>query len=321
MLADAEMKLAEIYREQHKLALAERYGSAAFGHTHLTNDLFTAPARLEFTAQLQWDLGRRADARRSIMRALEISEGLLAQTNSGAVREGLLTAMSSAYETAFTFAAQSGDLQDAFSIVERVRGRITTETLLQRNRTAEQPTDITLEDKIRNLKVQLLKASASDDRDRLIDQLFYAEQQRFAEDRPAPLSIEKVGTVPISRVTADLGKDEAVLEYVLPEKGNGYCLFLSQKNASIIPLGPARQISALAQSFTEDLATNKPWKETSKALYDAVLAPIPNVDQFDRLTIVPDGALHLVPFDTLRSQSGKLLRGNCSHGIRTVSCE
>lgn len=77
MLADAQMKLAEMYRQQHKLALAERYSAAAFEHTSLTKDLFTAPARLEFTAQLQWDLQRRTAARRSITRALEISEGLL----------------------------------------------------------------------------------------------------------------------------------------------------------------------------------------------------------------------------------------------------
>jgi hypothetical protein len=51
MLADAEMKLSEIYREQHRLAVAERY-AAAFAHTHLTNDVFTAPARLELAAQL-----------------------------------------------------------------------------------------------------------------------------------------------------------------------------------------------------------------------------------------------------------------------------
>src|SRR4051794_17906272 len=129
MLADAEMKLAEIYRKQHRLALAERYAAAAFSHTHLTNDVFTAPARLELASQLQWDLGRRTQARRSIMRALEISEGLLAQTSSGAVREGLLTEMSSAYETAFKFAAEVGDLDGAFSVIERVRGRITAETL------------------------------------------------------------------------------------------------------------------------------------------------------------------------------------------------
>jgi hypothetical protein len=66
--------------------------------------------------------------------------------------------------------------------------------------------------------------SGLDDRDRLIDQLFYAEQQRFAEDRPAPLSGQKVERVPISRVTADLRKDQAILEYVLPEKGNAFCL-------------------------------------------------------------------------------------------------
>ncbi len=307
MLADAEMKLAEIYRQQHKLALAEQYAAAAFEHTHLTNDMFTAPARLEFTAQLQWDLGRRSDARHSIMRALDISEGLLARTNSGTVREGLLTAMSSAYETAFTFAEQSGDLQAAFSIVERVRGRITTETLLQRGRAVEQPMDVALEDKIRNLKVQLLKASTPDYRDRLIDQLFYAEQQRFAEDRPTPLSVQKVETIPISRVTADLGKGEAMLEYILPGNGKAYCIFLSHKNVRIIRLGPAAQISALARTFVDDLTKSKPWKENSQALYDAVLMPIPNIDQFNRLTIVPDGDLHVVPFDVLSLPSGKLL--------------
>ncbi len=75
MLSDAETKLAHIYRDQHNLAMAEHYAAAAFTHTHLTKDLFTAPARLEFEAQLQWDLGRHEEARRSIMRALEISEG------------------------------------------------------------------------------------------------------------------------------------------------------------------------------------------------------------------------------------------------------
>jgi len=307
MLADAEMKLAEIYREQHELALAERYASAAFAHTHLTNDLFIAPARLEFTAQLQWDLGRRTQARRSIMRALEVSEGLLSQTSSGGVREGLLTAMSSAYETAFSFAAQSGDLQGAFAIVERVRGRITTETLLQPARVAQQPMDMALEDKIRNLKIQLLKASAPIDRDRLIDELFYAEQQRFVDDKPAPFTVEKSQAIAVRRVTAKLGESEAILEYVLPGKGDAYCLFLSRKNARIVPLGSSQKISTLAQSFTANVKSGKLWKENARALYDAVLAPIREIGQFNRLTIVPDGALHRIPFDALYSPAGKLL--------------
>jgi hypothetical protein len=85
MLADAEMKLAQIYRKRHQVALAEHYATAAFGHTHLTNDLFIAPARLEFAAQLDWDMGHKSHARKKIMRALDISEILLAHTNDGAV--------------------------------------------------------------------------------------------------------------------------------------------------------------------------------------------------------------------------------------------
>jgi CHAT domain-containing protein len=215
--------------------------------------------------------------------------------------------MSSAYETAFTFATRSGDLQGAFAIVERVRGRITTETLLQPARTFQQPTDMALEDKIRNLKIQLLKASAPVNRDRLIDQLFYAEQQRFVEDKPAPFTVQKIEAIPVRRVTAKLSGDEAILEYVLPDKGQAYCLFLSQKSARIVPIGPAQEISVLARNFVADVKDKKPWKENAQALYGAVLAPIRDISQFKRLTIVPDGALHLVPFDALRSPTGKLL--------------
>ncbi|MGC2658451.1 MAG: CHAT domain-containing protein [Bryobacteraceae bacterium] len=109
------------------------------------------------------------------------------------------------------------------------------------------------------------------------------------------------------KTTAKLGGDEAILEYVLTDKGGAYCLFLSQKNARIVPLGPARQISMLAQSFVADVKANKPSKEGARSLYDAVLAPVPDISQFKRFTIIPDGALHLVPFDALRSPAGKLL--------------
>jgi len=261
MLADAEMKLAEIYREQHRLALAESYAAAAFAHTHLTNDVFTAPARLELAAQLQWDLGRRMQARRSIMRALEISEGLLAQTSSGAAREGLLTEMSSAYETAFKFAAEASDVDAAFSVIERVRGRITAETLLQPERSSEQPLNIAIEDQIRNLKIQLIKTSSAGERNRLINQLFYAEQQRYVEDRPAPVYGSRIESISLKSVVASLDTHEALLEYVLPETGNAYCLLLSRTASQIVPLGPVTPIQASAQDFLNVVKSNQSWKD------------------------------------------------------------
>jgi tetratricopeptide (TPR) repeat protein len=264
MLGDAEMKLAHIYRDQHKLAMAEHSAAAAFTHTHLTNDLFTAPSRLEFAAHLQWDLGRRADARRSIMRALEISEGLLAQTSSGEAREGLLTEMSSAYETAFKFAADSGDINSAFSVIERVRGRITAETLVQPFHVTNFRPNMALEDKIRNLKIQLLKAAATKERDRLIEALFYAEQQRFVDDRPAPVYGSRIESIALRKVTANLDGDEVLLEYVLPQSGNAYCLVLSATNATIIQLHAASEIAGLARALTEDIKSRRPGRRTPK---------------------------------------------------------
>jgi hypothetical protein len=307
MLSDAQMKLAEIYRQQHKLALAERYSSAAFAHTSLTKVLFTAPARLEFTAQLQRDLGRRREARRSIMRALQISEGLLAHTSSGAVREGLLTEMSSAYETAFRFAAQAGDTAAAFAIIERVRGRITAETLVQPAHPSDRELNMALEDKIRNLKVRLIKADADDRRNEVIEALFYAQQQRYVQDKPAPVYASKIEAVPLKQITANLDKTQALLEYVLPQTGPGYCLFLSQQGGSIVELRSAKDISALAKQFLDDLKNEKPWRPSARSLYDAVLAPVPNVSGFERLTIVPDGSPHLIPFDALVTPSTSLV--------------
>src|SRR6185437_15968138 len=99
------------------------------------------------------------------------------------------------YETAFKFAAAEGDVAGAFSIVERVRGRITAETLLQPTHFSEQGMNIALEDKIRNLKVQLIKADSADQRNRLIEALFYAEQKRYVEDKPAPVYASKIQAV------------------------------------------------------------------------------------------------------------------------------
>lgn len=307
MLADAEIKLAEIYRKQHRLALAERYAAAGFAHTRLTNDVFTAPVRLELTAQLQWDLGKRTQARRSIMRALEISEGLLAQTSSGAAREGLLTEMSSAYETAFKFAAEAGDVDGAFSVIERVRGRITAETLLQPERASAEPLEIVIEDQIRNLKVKLIKANSSVERTRLIDRLFYAEQQRYVTDRPAPVHGSRIDSISLKSVIAGLDADEAILEYVLPETGNAYCLLLSRTAAQLASLGPVTPIQASARDFLTVLKSNQSWKVQARSAYAAILAPVPHISSFGRLIIIPDGILHLIPFDALISPSGKLV--------------
>jgi hypothetical protein len=241
------------------------------------------------------------------MRALEISEGLLAQTSSGAAREGLLTEMSSAYETAFKFVAEASDVDGAFSVIERVRGQITAETLLQPGRSSAQPLNIAIEDQIRNLKIQLIKTISAGERNRLINQLFYAEQQRYVEDRPAPVYGSRIESISLHSVVAGLDTHEALLEYVLPETGKAYCLLLSRTATQIVPLGPVTPIQASAQDFLNVVKSNQSWEGQARSAYAAILEPVPHISSFNRLIIIPDGILHLIPFDALISPSGKLV--------------
>src|SRR5438270_64446 len=223
------------------------------------------------------------------MRALEISEGLLAQTSSGAAREGLLTEMSSAYETAFKFAAEAGDFDGAFSVIERVRGRITAETPLQPERPSAEPLSIAIEDQIRNLKVKLIKANSTVERTRLIDRLFYAEQQRYITDRPAPVYGSRIESVSLKSVVAGLHTHEALLEYVLPKTGNAYCLLLSRTATQIVSLGPVTPIQASARDFLTVVKGNQSWEGQGRSAYAAILEPVPHISSFNRLIIVPDG--------------------------------
>ena len=307
MLGDAEMKLAEIYLDQHNLVQSEHYADAAFSHTRLTNDLYAAPARLEFIAHLQWELGRRQDAQRRIDRALDIIEGFLTHTTSQRAKEGLLTAMSSAYETGFTFAAESNQVQRAYETIERVRGRITGEMLeTTPNNAAPTREDISLEDNIRNLKLALLKAGSERERDRLVDRLFYEEQKRYVVDS-AMSSHVKYAIVPIGQLARSLSADEAIIEYFLPEKGTAYCLLLTRSTGNIINLGDAKTLAGKVSTYVQEMGAFHWSRETAYSLFKMLVAPLPALDQYRRLTLVPDGVLNLLPFDTLITPSGNLL--------------
>ena len=52
---------------------------------------------------------------------------------------------------------------------------------------------------------------------------------------------------------------------------------------------------------------NQSWEGQARSAYAAILEPVPHISSFNRLTIIPDGILHLIPFDALISPSGKLV--------------
>jgi CHAT domain-containing protein len=105
-------------------------------------------------------------------------------------------------------------------------------------------------------------------------------------------------------VQQQLSPDEVMLEYVLTEP-RSYCLVISRRGTKLVPLQARSIIEGQVEQFASALkgaGGNSP--QAAKALFDALLQPIPDSRTAKRLFVVPDGRLNLVPFDALLSLNG-----------------
>jgi CHAT domain-containing protein len=199
----------------------------------------------------------------------------------------------------------------AYDIIERARGRAVADVL--RTLPEDAPEDAsTASDYARaiaRLQVRLMRAQASVERRQLLDQLFEAEQRSRVRAAGPPVGL-LIGRQRASARTLQqaLARNELVLEYVLTEP-NSYCLVIGRGRITISKLPSKAHIEALTERFTQELRNGKAGASTAKDdLRDAILQPIPEWQVAQRLVIVPDGKLHLLPFDALFEEAARQSR-------------
>jgi CHAT domain-containing protein len=108
-------------------------------------------------------------------------------------------------------------------------------------------------------------------------------------------------------IQASLRPDEVVLEYVLSEP-HSYCVWISSKREGIQVLSAGRQrIEELASKYIEEIRAKGGDIDLAKQLYGALLGSLPTGATRERLIVVPDGILNLLPFDALRDSTGAFL--------------
>jgi CHAT domain-containing protein len=134
----------------------------------------------------------------------------------------------------------------------------------------------------------------------LLDQLWEAEQRSRARGAVPPVALLIGGQRASARTLQQaLARNELVLEYVLTEP-HSYCLVIGRDRITIAKLPSKAKIEALTEQFTQELRNGKAGaSSTAKELRDAILLPIPGWQVAQRLVVVPDGRLHLLPFDAL----------------------
>lgn len=301
VLADAEESLADIYRRRNELEQARRHAIAAVEATETAGSRFSLPIRIGVLADIHAARGDLASADRLYVRAADIVEGIMVNVSSREAQARLVGVMSTLYTGHFRLAADRLNAPEkAFQIIERARGRAVADGLrtLPAANVAAVPR---LNDQLRaisQLQTRLLKARTPADRKVLLDQLWTAER------RLTPPSDRGIRSAPSSGVSVTelqqrLAVGEALIEYVLTEP-RSYGLVISRAAIAIFPLPSKKQIEPLVDQFVADIRSGQPGlAQAASRLYEAVVRPLAAWQTARRVFVVPDGKLHLLPFDTL----------------------
>lgn len=171
--------------------------------------------------------------------------------------------------------------------------------------------DKELLDRVRRLQAQSLEVPGGKGTGDLDRQLAIGEAA--LADRISPLrQLQSRWTRSYADILASLSEDEAVIDYIIapirvaPDRVEDRVLaMLGKSNGNVLfyNLAPASKIKAL---MPEPEAVVK--KKVRRDLYAALIEPIEkNIKGINRINIVPDGLLNLVPFDALVDDNGKHL--------------
>ena len=304
LLADAQFYLEDIYRRKGDLAKAESLAAAAAESTQNSGDLYLLPLRLQALAQLQASQGKYQDASETYDRASDVLDLLIGNVTSAAGKIGLVTAMSSVYADHFALVADHlKDPGKAFSVLERARGRVTTE-LLMSGKPHETPEELAIEKQISRLNLELASAKSAQQVRQIRDKIFLVEQARWLTPVSGSWKSAPWQTIPLERIREGLAANEIVLEYVLAEP-HSYCLAISRDSARMVSLAGRESIEPTVLAYLKTLKTKAASKAQGRQLYGILLKDISEVPKKERLIIVPDGRLHLLPFDALVDDAGR----------------
>jgi CHAT domain-containing protein len=306
LLADAQFYLEDLYRKKGDLPKAESLAAAAADSTQNSGDLYLLPLRLQALAQLQASQGKYSEASQTYDRASDVLDAMIGNVRSAAGKIGVINAMSSVYAEHFALVADHlNDTAKAFSVLEHARGRVTTE-LLTSGKPSESPEELAIEKQISRLNLELAKAKSAEQVHQIRDKIFLAEEARWVTPASGTWKSQPWQTIPLERIREGLTANQLVLEYVMAQP-HSYCLAIGRDFARIMPLADRESIESSIMAYLKTLKTKGASKTQGGHLYATLLKDIPEASKKERLIIVPDGRLHLLPFDALVDGAGGYL--------------
>jgi CHAT domain-containing protein len=305
LLAQAMFHLARIHQARGDLPRAEECAEAGLEASKRVGERFEFPKRLATLARIQAARGEVAGAAQLYEEAEDAIDALLVSTPTAGARSSLIDVMSQVYlEHVDLVLDRMQDWSAAFAALERARGRTIADLIREKPQApgAGSRTPAAARE-IADLQIRLLRTRDRQARRVLLDSLFEAEQRYGAEAGAArnPIAAD-TRPVDMNRLRSALRPDEVLLEYALHEP-RSHCLVISRDSERMIPLARRAEIEQAVDEYLAEVRAQRPAIAASKRLFGLLLRPAGR-DLRSRIIIVPDGKLHLLPFDALVATNG-----------------
>ncbi len=303
--------LSELYIADGNLKLAEATATLGLDASRRVGDRYFLPRDLTMLADFKAREGHVVQANALYEQAEDVIDGMLVNLDEPYWSSSLAAAMSMTYLHHFELLAKTGNIPEAFEVLERVRGR-TAAALLENRvsfRADKSPGAQALDGAVSALQLQLMQATNEKERERLKLELFGYERELAWTEGDHGVSdrdwLEE--PAPLKEVQSVLHPGELVLEYVLGEP-HAYCLWVTRNRVGLTALPTGRnKIEKLTRVYIASIRSKGSDTGLAKELYSLLIAPVPAEATHDQFIVVPDGALYFLPFDTLRDPSGKFL--------------
>jgi CHAT domain-containing protein/tetratricopeptide (TPR) repeat protein len=310
-LSYAMFDLADVERQFGDARSRSDALKAGLDASRRLGDRYYLPRDLTALAEIAAAKNHFRQADKLFGQAEDVLDGILINQHSFEESTARAGSMSNTYLEHFRLALQMGNVERAFQVLERVRGRMVATQLYRRGKSDNKsPRLVSLEAKIAATQLTLLRTDDAKERSWLLEQLLGDERNLAFELNEAGLQRRDVlaKPAPLKTIRGMLADDEVLVEYVLDEP-NTFCMVISRKSTRAVPL-PAggNQIKSLTESYLSELKSRKSGDQFSRQLYTILLEPVLRAFHQSRVIVSPDGILYTLPFEALRDGNRFVVR-------------
>ena len=266
---------------------------------------------------------RYSEARGYFARAIDTLELTRSRLTEHTLKEMFAASAQDVYSEMIDLLLAMDNAEEGFDYLERSRARAFLDILAGRSLKAKRSVDPALIEREKELDNEIdktlnkfnttigpMRKAISGEYEKLL-----SERQKLLESIKEQ-SLEfaattSVTTIPVRKLAARLGKDTALISYLLSDERIVIWVVKEDMTVSAVSVDVSLdKMAGLVADYRKALAGQDAGRisEFGEGLYGYLIAPVRDMlSGTDKLYIVPSKALHYLPFSSLRSAQGRYL--------------